>query len=101
MILDVAFLPLVALALERKVCIVVDALRASATAVAMLDAGAREILLAPNVDEARRLAERDRAGHWLIGEVGGQAPAGFDYSNSPTALARADLAQRQVIFATS
>jgi 2-phosphosulfolactate phosphatase len=100
-ILEVAFLPLAALALERKACIVVDALRASATVAALLDAGAAEIELAPSVDDARRMAERDRANTWLVGEVGGLAPPGFDESNSPTAILAARPGRRRVVFATS
>src|SRR5690349_12489561 len=100
-ILEVAFLPAAARALERKLCIVVDALRASATVAALLDAGAAEIELAPDVAEARRMAERDRANTWLVGEVGGLAPPGFDESNSPTAILAARPGRRRVVFATS
>ncbi len=101
MIVEVAFLPLAALAVERKVCIVIDALRASATVIAMLDAGARAIVLAATVDQAREIAARSRETHWLVGEVGGQPPPDFDFGNSPTEIAHADLLARTVVFATS
>jgi len=101
MIVDVAFLPMAAVGIERKVCVVIDALRASASIVAMLDAGAPEILLAATVDEARRLVAAARARYWLVGEVGGQPPADFDHGNSPTELRAADLRGREVVFATS
>src|SRR5689334_16247311 len=97
-IVEVAFLPLAALAVERKVCVVVDALRASASAIAMLDAGAPEVLLATTVEEARRLVAPNRSAYWLIGEVGGLPPPDFDFGNSPTELRAADLRARRVMF---
>src|SRR5438046_2415825 len=90
-ILEVAFLPAAALAAERKVAVAVDACRAAATVAALVDAGAAEIELAPSVDAARQRAECDRADYWLVGEVGGLPPPGFDYSNSPTAILAARL----------
>jgi 2-phosphosulfolactate phosphatase len=67
----------------------------------MLDAGAREIELAADVARARVIAAVDREGVWLVGEVGGQTPADFDFNNSPTQLRGADLLSRRIVFATS
>jgi len=62
--------------------IVVDALRASATAAMLLHHGAAGVLCVRGVDEAR--AARDAMpGALLYGERDGLPPAGFDYGNSP------------------
>ncbi len=101
MIVEVAVLPIAAIAVERKVCVMVDALRASATMVAMLDAGAAEITLASSVDDARQMAAADRANTWLAGEVGGLPPEDFDLGNSPTEILATPLGTRRIIYATS
>ena len=86
-------------AVENKcVAIVVDALRASATAAYMLDAGAIEILAVREVDEAHAL-KRDCPDALLAGERGGLPLDGFDLGNSPreAAIARG----KRVIFTTT
>lgn len=98
--LDVVSIPSRWAGPSREVCIVVDVLRASSTAVAMLAAGAEAILVAAGVDEARRLA-RDLPGHLLCGERGGLPPPGFDYGNSPREFAALDLKGRRAILCTS
>ena len=47
MIVEVAVLPATAVDVARKVCVVVDALRASASLIAMLDAARRKSLARP------------------------------------------------------
>lgn len=101
MIVEVAPLPSAVRDVERKVAIVVDALRASVTAVAMFEAGAGEVVLADGPAQALALAAAERARYLVCGESGGVQPAGFDHGNSPRELARADLAGRTVVFATS
>lgn len=83
---------------NRCVAIVVDALRASATGAMLLDAGAPELLVTREVDEAlaARLQWRDAL---LYGERGGMPPEGFDYGNSPRDAHHA--AGRRVIFTTT
>lgn len=80
------------------VAVVVDALRASATAAMLFDAGATDILAVTEVEDA--LAAR---AEWpdalLYGERGGLPPEGFDYGNSPQTVAAA--AGRRVIFTTT
>ncbi|MBI4557142.1 MAG: 2-phosphosulfolactate phosphatase [Candidatus Hydrogenedentes bacterium] len=80
------------------VAVVVDALRASATAAMLLNAGAAEILVVREIEEAL-----DARKHWgdalLFGERGGLPPEGFDFGNSPR---DADAAKgRRVIFTTT
>ncbi len=80
------------------VAVIVDALRASATAAALLEAGAREILAVREVEEAFA-ARADWPDALLYGERGGLPPEGFDYGNSP---AEAGFASgRRVIFTTT
>ncbi|GJM27119.1 MAG: putative 2-phosphosulfolactate phosphatase [Phycisphaerae bacterium] len=64
------------------VAVVVDALRASATAAMLLHAGATEILVVQEVEDAlaAKAADPDAL---LYGERGGVPPEGFDYGNSP------------------
>lgn len=79
--------------------VIVDALRASATAAALLDAGATEILVVGEVDDAHRARREFWKDALLFGERGGLPPEGFDYGNSP---AEAHHARgRRVIFTTS
>ena len=78
--------------------VIVDALRASATAAMLLDAGATEILVVAEVDDALQ-AKESRPDALLYGERGGLPPEGFDYGNSPKDAHAAK--GRPVIFTTS
>lgn len=80
------------------VAIIVDALRASATAAMLLDAGAKELLVVREVYEARAAKDLYRDA-LLYGERGGLPLDGFDYGNSPRDAAHA--AGRHVIFTTT
>lgn len=62
--------------------VVVDALRASCTAAMLLDAGATDITLVPDVESALDL-KRANPSTLLYGERDGLPPAGFDFGNSP------------------
>ena len=101
MIVHVAPLPSAVRSVERSVCVMLDVLRASSTMLAMFEAGAAELFLASDADEAVTTANADRAAHWVVGERDGVAPPGFDFGNSPTEIAGADLKHRHVIYATS
>ena len=75
---------------------VIDVFRAFTTAAVAFARGARQILMVGTVAEA--LALRDRGmGQVCMGEVGGRAPAGFDFGNSPFELSQADLTGKTVI----
>jgi 2-phosphosulfolactate phosphatase len=88
-----------AFARERgAVAVIVDALRASATAAALLEAGALEILAVREVEDAFA-ARADWPDALLYGERGGLPPEGFDYGNSPAEAGCA--AGRRVIFTTT
>lgn len=78
--------------------VVVDALRASATAAMLLDAGASGILVVKEVEEALEMKE-SMPDALLFGERGGLPPDGFDFGNSPRTVKAAR--GRSVIFTTT
>lgn len=72
-----------AFAVERRcVAVVVDALRASATAAMLLEHGATELLVARTVEDALGL-KAQFPDALLFGERNALPPPGFDYGNSP------------------
>ncbi len=83
---------------HRCVAVVVDALRASATAAMLLHYGAEELWVVSEVEDAFK-AKTQWPDALLFGERGGLPPEGFDYGNSPrdTAVAQG----RRVIFTTT
>ena len=100
MLLDVAFLPADVRHPERRVCIVIDALRASSTIATLFARGVVGVVVAGTVDEARALHAR-LPGALLCGESGGLPPPGFDHGNSPAEFERLELSGRTVVLATS
>jgi 2-phosphosulfolactate phosphatase len=98
--LDVIPVPALLADLSGKVCIVVDVLRASSSIVTMLERGAKEVLVARTIEEARRL-HRELPGYLLCGEEGGLPPPGFDYGNSPSEFGGLDLKGQRAILCTS
>jgi 2-phosphosulfolactate phosphatase len=82
------------------VAVVIDVLRAFSTAAHAFGAGAADILLAGSVAEALALREQFPEA-LLMGELEGLPVEGFDFSNSPAALQRADLSGKRLIQRTS
>ena len=80
--------------------VAIDVIRAFTTAAFAFAAGARDIVLAAQVEEALALRERF-PGALAMGEVNGVQPEGFDLGNSPSALTRLDLTGRRIIQRTS
>ncbi len=83
------------------VYIVVDVIRATTTLCAFFERGARRVLVAPGIEDARSARDRLGVHHLLAGEVGGARPPGFDLGNAPSELATWDLRARELIFATT
>ena len=83
----------------RGVVVVVDVFRAYTTAAEALARGAEKIILVAEVDEALALRERGM-GDLCAGEVAGMRPDGFDFGNSPSELAAADVAGKTIIQST-
>ncbi len=78
--------------------VVVDALRASATAIMLLHSGAKRIIVTDEVEHALQL--RDPYPNALLyGERNGLPPAGFDYGNSPRETTNAR--GKEVVFTTT
>jgi 2-phosphosulfolactate phosphatase len=80
--------------------VAVDVIRAFTTAAYAFAAGAREIWLVAEVDEALAFKER-HPGVLAMGEDHGKRPKGFEFSNSPVAISRADLSDRILVQRTS
>lgn len=99
--LEVVFLPPIATDLPSKVCVVIDVLRATSTAVTMFEAGARRITLAESIPAALTYASSAAERPVVCGESGGVAPEGFDRGNSPREFPPGSLEGRDVVFCTS
>ncbi len=84
---------------QASAALVVDVIRATTTAAALLVAGARELVWTGSVERAR--AEAQARGALLAGERGGVPPAGFDLGNSPVAFDAAKVAGRAVVMTTT
>ena len=97
--LDVSLAPALVRTDDGAVLIVIDQIRASTTLTILLDVGCRTSCLAGNVTAARRLAREADA--LLAGEWRARKPAGFDFDNSPSEIARADVRGRPVVLSTT
>lgn len=80
--------------------IVVDVIRATTTLAVMFEHGARRVLVARDVEQARR-ARVSLPLAILAGEVNAVAPPDFDHGNSPVEWSKARLADREILFSTS
>ena len=96
---NVAMLPAEAALFEAECAIVIDALRATTTIIALFDAGARSVTAMKDIEAARTRAAQD--GAVLAGEVGGLPPEGFDLGNSPVEARAAAVQGRDVVIFTS
>jgi 2-phosphosulfolactate phosphatase len=99
--IDAIFLPDHLDMVPGRDAVVIDVLRGTTTALALLEAGASEVLLAGDLDEGRRL--KAARGALLVGEVPGRTmPApGCDLGPSPVGLAAYDLRGRRVVLCTT
>ncbi len=80
--------------------VIVDVFRAFTTAAFCVAAGAREIVLVADHEQALALKREDPS-LFLTGEIGGRPIPGFDVGNSPSAIERLDLNGRRVVQRTS
>lgn len=97
-VVDVALVPRAANP-TADVVIVVDQINASSTITTILDGGVAELYVAASVAAARRVGAATDA--LLAGEWHSRRPAGFDFDNSPSDLADADLAGRTVVLSST
>jgi 2-phosphosulfolactate phosphatase len=84
----------------RGVVVVVDVLRAFTSQAYAFAAGARRIVLAPSAERALALKAADPE-VLVLGEVDGRTPAGFDFTNSPVEIAKADICGRTLVHTSS
>ncbi len=80
--------------------VIVDVFRAFTTAAFCVAAGAREIVLVPDHEQALAM-KRDDPSLFLTGEIGGRAIPGFDAGNSPSEIEHLDISGRRVVQRTS
>ncbi len=80
--------------------VIVDVFRAFTTAAFCIAAGAREIVLVADHEQALALKREDPS-RFLTGEIDGRPIVGFDAGNSPSAIERLDLSGRRVVQRTS
>ncbi len=99
--LDVALLPRLLRKPESSVCLLIDALRASSSIVTLFAQGAEEVVVAGSIASARRLAALKPGRYLLCGERFGLAPRGFDYGNSPSEFAAAEMRGRRAVLTTT
>ncbi len=79
--------------------IIIDVFRAFTTAAIAFDHGAKEITLVAEPEEALALHRRG-VGDFLMGEVSGKRPDGFDFGNSPHEISQVDLAGKTLVQST-
>src|SRR5271165_2633672 len=75
---------------------IIDVFRAFTTAAVALANGAARIIMVGTVEEALSLRMAG-LGDLCMGEVGGIAPAEFDFGNSPFAIGGIDLRGKTII----
>lgn len=80
--------------------VIIDVFRAFTTAAFCIAAGAREIVLVGDHEQALALKAND-PDLFLTGEIGGRPIPGFDAGNSPSRIDGLDLAGRRVVQRTS
>ena len=80
--------------------VIVDVFRAFTSAAFCIAAGAREVVLVGDHEEALAM-KREDPDLFLTGEIGGRPIAGFDVGNSPSAIEHLDLQGRRVVQRTS
>ena len=79
---------------------IIDVFRAFTTAAVALANGASQITMVGAVEEALALRESGFA-DICMGEVGGRAPAGFDFGNSPFEISNVDFTGKSIVQRTS
>jgi 2-phosphosulfolactate phosphatase len=79
--------------------VAVDVIRSTTTAITAVSGG-RQCFVVPSLEAAtRRRATLD--GAFMVGELGGNMPFGFDATNSPVAVAQLGHLQRPLILLSS
>lgn len=101
MLIDVAFTPSEVQALDTKVCIVIDVIRATSSLTVIASKKPESIILTTTIGKATKIASQQKVHPLLCGERKGLPPEGFDFGNSPAEYFKADLQGKTVIFTSS
>jgi 2-phosphosulfolactate phosphatase len=80
--------------------VIIDVFRAFTTAAVVLAGGATKIIMVSDAQEALALRSAG-VGQVCMGEVGGRAPPGFDFGNSPFEASQAHVEGLTIIQRTS
>ena len=78
---------------------VVDVLRATTSAITMLEGGLLRAIVSDNLQQARKLALNNFS--LLCGEIKARPPAGFDYGNSPAEFAGLSFKGKSAVLFTT
>lgn len=84
----------------KAIAIVVDALRASATLITLIEKGVKEIYVVSEVEDAWQL-KKQLPEALLVGERNNFKIKGFDFSNSPTEILSLNSLKDKIIVFTS
>ena len=87
--------------LAGKTAVVIDVLRATTTIIHALAAGASQVAVCQEIDEARRLAAEQPNSRLLGGERAGGKIAGFDLGNSPAEYTSQEVRGKTIVFTTT
>ncbi len=101
MLIDVAFTPSEVQAIDSKVCIVIDVIRATSSLTVIASKKPENIYLTTTIMKATKIASQQKVHPLLCGERKGLPPEGFDFGNSPAEYFKSDLKDRTIIFTSS
>jgi len=89
-------------ALQGKIAVVIDVLRASTTIITALQNGCRQILPVAEVETARKLVRLQSQETTILGgEREGKKLEGFNFGNSPREYTPASVVHKTLIFTTT
>jgi 2-phosphosulfolactate phosphatase len=84
----------------EDIYIVIDVIRATTSITTIFDSGAKRILIADTIEQARKAAQF-LPGRLLCGERDAKPLPDFDFGNSPAEFARTQLNGRELILTTT
>ena len=79
--------------------VIIDVFRCFTTEAVAFENGAEKIILVAEIEEAFALKDKG-VGDFLMGEVGGKRPDGFDFGNSPYELSNRNLKGKTIVQST-
>lgn len=86
--------------IKNRTVIIVDMLRATSVIVTALQNGCKAVIPVTSIEEAKKIAEKDREKYILGGERNAVKIEGFDFSNSPLEYTK-DIAEEKTLIMTT